>query len=149
MRNSKDHQLLTSWLAVIGMLTMYWSPVERCIDQCVHLLHIRSASSKNKPTKLNQKMEYISKNIPSDIALTEAIEELIKITKTAVQIRDVCVHGVLESWNESEIVIGKVKGFNKDHVIEMFIIDRKRLENSARSLTLIQDKWSAIVKKLL
>lgn len=31
----QDQQLLTSWLAVIGMVTMYWSPVERSIDQCV------------------------------------------------------------------------------------------------------------------
>lgn len=31
----QDQQLLTSWFAVIGMVTMYWSPVERSIDQCV------------------------------------------------------------------------------------------------------------------
>jgi hypothetical protein len=34
-----EQKLLEPWLTVIGMLTVFWSPVEREIDRCVYLLY--------------------------------------------------------------------------------------------------------------
>jgi hypothetical protein len=81
--SNDDYQLLTSWLAVIGMLTMYWSPVERRIDQCVHALHLQIIFQKKpkKPTSLGRKLEFIKGNMPIEIIDAQELENLIQLTK--------------------------------------------------------------------
>lgn len=86
-----DQQLLTSWLAVIGMLTMYWSPVERHIDQCVHLLYRHPATPRKggKPTRLGNKLEFIKSKMPAGIIDAQELDNLTKLTKNTVKIRDI------------------------------------------------------------
>ena len=143
--SDNDQELLLSWLSVIGMMTMYWSPVERTIDQCVHLLHI---SNEKKPLTLNRKLEFISKKLSKDIASSDDLESLIKLTKTTVKIRDICVHGVLEFYDQDQIKISKVDGKKAEHVREIFTIDRNRLDKSAKNLTILSKEWKAIANIL-
>ena len=146
-----EHQLLTSWLAVIGMLTMYWSPVERHIDQCVHFLYEKLSTSKKptkKPTRLGPKLEFIKCNLSAEIVDQIKLELLVKMTKGTVQVRDVCVHGVINSYDENQIEIGKIDGTKDGHHIENFIIDRNRLESSAKALSVLQERWGAISSAL-
>ena len=147
--HTDDQLLLTSWLAVIGMLTMYWSPVERHIDQCVHLLHIGKSGNSRKPTRLGSKLEFVEKNIPAGVIAPKDMEGLLKLTKTTVQIRDVCVHGVLNAYDEHRIEIGKIDSRSEKHLIEVFTIDRARLEKSATALSSLQAQWGAISSALL
>lgn len=146
-----DHQLLTYWLTVIGMLTLYWSPVERHINQCVHFLHGKLTTSKNqkkKPTRLGSKLDFIKCNMPPEIVGRKALELLVKLTKDTVQIRDLCVHGVLNSYDQGKIEIGKIDGTKDGHHIENFTIDRVRLERSAKALSEIQEHWGSIASAL-
>ena len=147
----EDHQLLTSWLAVIGMLTLYWSPVERHIDQCVHFLHGQQATTGkgNKPTRLGTKLAFIKSNIPTGIIDVQELETLMTLTKTTVQIRDVCVHGVLNSYDQQQIEIGKVDCRRNEHLIENITIDRNRLDRSAKALSVLQQQWGSIASALL
>ena len=130
---------------------MQWSPIERRIDQCVHLLYksFVSLKPKGKPLKLSNKLEYIKKNIPSDIINSQSLESLIRQTLHTVQIRDVCVHGVLSSYDKNKVWIGKVNGKSEQHVIEVFTIDRERLERSAKNLNSLQREWGSMVDALL
>jgi hypothetical protein len=147
-----EQQLLTSWLAVIGTLTMYWSPVERHIDQCVHFLYLQLGTSKKpkkKPTRLGSKLDFIKSEMPSGIIDSQELEILTKLTKTTVQIRNVFVHGVLNSYDQEKIEIGKVNGRTEKHVIENFIIDRNRLDRSAKSLLTLRQQWGSIASSLL
>lgn len=146
-----EHQILTSWLAVIGMLTMDWSPVERHIDQCVHFLHGRQAtqSKANKPTRLGSKLEFIKSNIPTEIIDAQELDRLMTLTKTTVRIRDVCVHGVLKSYDQQKIVIDKIDGRKNTHLIEYFTIDSNRLDRSAKALSVLQQQWGSIASALL
>lgn len=149
---ASDHeQLLTSWLAVIGMLTMYWSPVERHIDLCVHLLHLKLVAQKrkNKPLNLSRKLGFIKSNLSVAIIDTQELEALTQRTLTTVKIRDVCVHGVLNSYDQQKIEIGKIDGKSDEHLIEVFTIDRERLERSATALSLLQQQWGSIASALL
>jgi hypothetical protein len=59
---SEDPKLLESWLATIGMLIIFWSPIERRVDQCVHLLYsnLPKSSNKNKQRSLQRKLEFIT-----------------------------------------------------------------------------------------
>ncbi|MEO7129248.1 MAG: hypothetical protein ABI040_10370 [Rhodoferax sp.] len=147
----EEHQLLTSWLAVIGMLTMYWSPVERHIDQCVHFLHGLQAQSKKttKPTRLGSKLDFIKRNLPIGIIDVQELEILMMLTKDTVRIRDVCVHGVLNSYDQQKIEIGKVDGREGKYLIENFTIDRNRLDRSAQALSALQMQWDSIASALL
>jgi hypothetical protein len=146
----EDLQVLTSWLAVIGMLTMYWSPVERYIDQCVHVLHGQQATPKkaNKPTRLGTKLDFIKSNIPTVIIDVQELDRLITMTKTTVQIRDLCVHGMLKSYDQQKIEIGKVDSRRTEHLIEIFTIDRNRLDRSAKALSVLQQQWGSIASAL-
>lgn len=146
-----EHELLTSWLAVIGMLTMYWSPVERYIDQCVHSLYLQLVTPKKpkKPTRLGTKLDLIRSNMPDGIIDAQELEKLTKLTKTTVQIRDVCVHGVLNSYDQEKIEIGKVNGKADEHLIENFTIDRARLDRSAKALSTLHQQWGSIASSLL
>lgn len=146
-----EQQLLTSWLAIIGLLTMYWSPVERHIDQCVHFLHLQLVTSKKpkKPTRLGGKLDFIRSNMPDEIIDAQELEKLTTLTTTTVQIRDVCVHGVLNSYDQEKIEIGKVNGRVDKHVIEIFTIDRNRLDQSAKALSTLHQQWGSIASSLL
>lgn len=146
-----DHQLLTSWLAVIGMLTMNWSPVERDIDQCVHFLHEKLTTSKKqkkKPTRFGSKLDFIKRNMPPEIVDRQKLELLANLTKDTVQIRNVCVHGVLNSYDQCKIEISKTDGTKDGHYIENFTIDRDRLDRSAKALSVIQEQWGSIASAL-
>ena len=146
-----DYQLLSSWLTVIGMLTMDWSPVERHIDQCVHFLHGKltlSKKQKKKPTRLGSKLEFIKCNMPPEIFDQNGFECLVNMTKGTVQIRDVCVHGVLNSYDHSKIEIGKIDGTKDGHHIENFTIDLDRLKKSAEALSVLQEQWGSIASAL-
>ena len=147
----EDHQLLTSWLAIIGMLTMYWSPVERHIDQCVHFLYRQQATPRKakKPTRLGAKLDFIKSNMPTEIIDAQELESLTTLTKTTVQIRDVFVHGVLNSYDQQQIEIGKIDGRKEEHLIENFTIDRNRLDRSANALSVLQKQWGSIASALL
>jgi hypothetical protein len=69
--------------------------------------------------------------------------------KSTVQIRDVCVHGVLNSYDHHKIEIGKVDSRGEQHLIENFTIDRNRLEHSASSLSFLQEQWGSIALALV
>lgn len=140
--------LLPSWLTVIGMLTMFWSPIERQIDQCVHLL-CKIKPPQSKPLALNKKLKYINDNLPSDIAQKYDIKALIELTKSTVKIRDVCVHGVLESYDQNCIRIGKIDGKRQEPLIEIFTIDGNRLNKAAENLTVLAERWNIIASTLL
>jgi len=111
-KNIKDQdlQLLTSWLTVIGMITMYWSPVERSIDQCVHFLHQKSTNKIPKPTSLNRKIQFIKARIPEAVVGVNAFDKLETLTKHTVQIRNILVHGVINSYDQNKMEIGKING---------------------------------------
>lgn len=131
---SENPNLLESWLVTIGMLTMFWSPIERHIDQCVHLLHadMQNSSGKKKPGNLSRKLDFITCHIPDNVASKYQMLSLSKSTKSTVQIRDVCVHGVLESYNQNELRISKVNGKKLGYVTEIFTIDGERLNKSVK-----------------
>ena len=149
----QDHQLLTSWLTVIGALTMFWSPVERHIDQCVHFLHQQLIKQKKlkkpkKPLRLGCKLDFIKSNMPVGIIDIQELESLSEQTKSTVQIRDVCVHGLLISYDQQKIEINKVNGKYDEHCIENFTIDRNRLEKLAGKLCLLHQQWGSIASAL-
>lgn len=146
---SQDYLLLTSWLAVIGMITMNWSPVERSIDQCVHFLHQEKKIEKSKPTRLNGKLEFIKKHMPETILAANVLVELSASTKQTVQIRDVLVHGIINSYDEQKIEIGKINGKSGDHLIEIFIIDKNRLDKSVQALSYLGENWGKLATALL
>lgn len=133
------------------MLTMFWSPVERRIDQCVHFLHgnVVTPKPKRKPLRLGDKLDFIKKNIPVSIISVQRLERLTALTTQTAQIRDVCVHGVLNHFDQHKIEIGKVDGKKDQHVIEVFTIDRERLERSAKALATLQNEWGSIFDALL
>jgi hypothetical protein len=147
--SKNDQELLASWLTVIGMIVMYWSPVERHIDQCVHLLFTQNLSDKKKPTRLGSKLDFIKGKLPDQLAKQYKIESLIKLTEATVKIRNVCVHGVLEFYDKDQIKIGKVDGKNVEHMIEIFTIDRERLNKSAENLTVLSNQWNEIASVLV
>lgn len=131
------------------MITMYWSPVERSIDQCVHFLHQEKQIKKSKPTRLNSKLEFIKKHMPETIFTADALVELAASTKQTVQIRDVLVHGVISSYDEQKIEIGKINGKSGDHLIEIFTIDKNRLDKSAQALSYLGENWAKLATALL
>ena len=57
--NNEQDKLLISWLSVIGAITLFWSPIERSIDQIVYTLHKNQdvSQKKKKPMTLNSKLE--------------------------------------------------------------------------------------------
>ena len=147
----KDQELLFTWLTTIGMLTMYWTPVERFIDQCVHLLYenIQKSGGRKKPGSLGRKLEYITAHLSENIVPKDDLINIVSLTKSTVKIRDVFVHGVLESYDENEIVIGKIEGKKEEHHIEMFTVDLNRLNRSAQNLNNLVEIWRDISHALL
>ena len=146
--NQEQEELLISWLSVIGAITLFWSPIERSIDQIVNTLYKRH-NAKKKPLTLNYKLTYIKSHVSNNVIRENDLENLINITKKTVQIRDVCVHGMLEKFDKDSIKIGKVEGKSKKHLIEVFTIDRNRLDISANNMTLLSQKWGRLAESIV
>jgi hypothetical protein len=141
-----NQKLLEPWLAVIGLVTVMWSPVERKIDECVVL--IASKKNKKKPFTLSHKLNYIHDNSPENLTSTLDVIELIRVTKETAQVRDVCVHGVIESYDNEQMVIGKVEGKSQEYKIEMFTFDKKRLNSAGNNLTYLNQSWEMLLDEL-
>lgn len=142
---NNDEQLLSQWLAIIGMITMFWSPVERNIDQCTHIIYsvLGKKSGRNKkPLRLSEKIEFIRENSPKNIFNSKSIEKLCESTLSTSKVRDIFVHGLIHEFNENEIKITKIDGKRSEHLIEIFTFDFARLEKSAYNLKLIQKEWA-------
>jgi len=142
-----EQELLQPWLTVIGMLTVFWSPIERYVDQCVSIL-FESGKGKKKPLTLSHKLDFIQKELTELGFVADDLISLIKVTKSTVQIRDVCVHGVIDSFDSNELKIGKVQGKAKKYAIEIFTITSERLNKSANNLMLLNDHWGSLVESL-
>jgi hypothetical protein len=133
---------LEPWLTVIGLLTVMWTPIERRIDECVFLLS--SKDNDKKPLSLNPKLDFIKQNLPQSIECNPGIYEIINLTKGTAQIRDVCVHGVIESYDDDLMVIGKVQGKSNDFHIEMFTYDQARLFSAGNNLNVLHEIWEKL-----
>ncbi|EHA1101216.1 hypothetical protein FG314_24860 [Vibrio alginolyticus] len=138
----KQQKQLEPWLTVIGLLTVMWTPIERRIDECVFLLS--SKDNNRKPLNLSGKLEFIKRNLPESIECNPSMDEIINLTKGTAQIRDVCVHGVIESYDDDLMVIGKVQGKSKDFHIEMFTYDQSRLFSAGNNLTFLHEIWEKL-----
>ncbi|KOE12524.1 hypothetical protein ACS85_12400 [Vibrio parahaemolyticus] len=138
----KQQKQLEPWLTVIGLLTVMWTPIERRIDECVFLLS--SKDNNRKPLNLSGKLEFIKRNLPQSIECNPSMDEIINLTKGTAQIRDVCVHGVIESYDDDLMVIGKVQGKSKDFHIEMFTYDQSRLFSAGNNLTVLHEIWEKL-----
>jgi len=145
--NQEQEELLTSWLSVIGAITLFWSPIERSIDQIVNTLYKRHNAK--KPMTLNRKLTYVKSHIFNDAIREKDLENLICLTKKTVQIRDVCVHGMLQEFDKDSMKIDKVQGRSKEHLIEVFTIDRNRLDISAKNMTLLSQKWGKLAESIV
>jgi len=148
-----DNQDLVPWLSAIGLITLMWSPIERYIDQSVHIIYSYLGGKdicRKKPRMLTAKLEFLEK-CHNQIDVLKVNYEHIKNLKLATlevcQIRDVCVHGWVESWNNQQIQIGKYAKSEK-HVKEIFTIDGNRLNNSTKNMATLSEKWLGIVSCL-
>lgn len=143
----REQQVLEPWLSVIGMITVFWSPVERYIDQCVSMLY-ESGKGKKKPLTLSHKLNYVQLELTKLGFDPEDIGSLVCLTKNTVQIRDICVHGVIDSFDCNELKIGKIQGKAKKHTIEMFTLTSERLHLSATNLMHLNKYWHNISTEL-
>lgn len=146
--DNENQQLLLSWLAVIGAVTMFWAPVERYIDQSTHLTYERikkNHRSRKKPLTLSEKLKFIREHNHQEFD----IEKLSVKTLSASKARNICVHGCIDYYDESKIRIGKTDGRQPNHTIEIFTFDRARLEKIATELTALQDAWEEISLTLI
>ncbi|WP_295891582.1 hypothetical protein [uncultured Vibrio sp.] len=141
--NEHDQTILEPWLSVIGMITVFWSPIERYVDQCVSMLY-ESGKVKKKPLTLTHKLAYIQRELIKFDFVDKDIESLVTSTKSTVQIRDICVHGVVESFNSNELKIGKVQGKAEKYTIEMFTLTSERLHESAQNLMRLNKYWHSV-----
>ena len=142
-----NKKLLEPWLSVIGLLIVQWSPVERKIDECIVILSM-SKNTKKKPNTLSHKLSYIQDNLSGNLSFIEDINILIRATKETVQVRDVCVHGVIESCDNERMIIGKVDGRSQDFKIEMFTFDQKRLYSANHNLIYLNETWDKLLQEL-
>ncbi|HAS6906025.1 hypothetical protein [Vibrio parahaemolyticus] len=143
----QEQQVLEPWLSVIGMITVFWSPVERYIDQCVSMLY-EAGKCKKKPLTLGHKLNYVQPELTKLGFDPEDIESLVRLTKNTVQIRDICVHGVIDSFDCNELKIGKIQGKAEKHTIEMFTLTSQRLHLSATNLMRLNKYWHNISTEL-
>ncbi|MEH0761969.1 hypothetical protein H4F20_20095 [Vibrio sp. 16] len=145
----QEQRVLEPWLSVIGMITVFWSPVERYIDQCVSMLYESEPNrAKKKPLTLGHKLNFLQIELPKQGFVSEDINSLIDLTKSTVQIRDVCVHGVIDSFDNNELKIGKVQGKAEKYTIEMFTLTSERLHRSGTNLMRLNKYWGNISTEL-
>jgi hypothetical protein len=148
-----ENQALVPWLTTIGLITLMWSPIERSIDQSVHIIYSHLGGkkiSKKKPRMLSAKLEFLEKCHKKFSYLNPShahIQKLSEVTLKVSQIRDVCVHGWIEGCDNEKIHIGKYAK-SDDHITEIFTIDLERLNYSANSMKALAEKWSLIVMEL-
>ncbi|MCG9728850.1 hypothetical protein L1D44_03130 [Shewanella sp. Isolate13] len=142
-----EQEILQSWLTVIVMLTVFWSPIERYVDQCVSIL-FEFGKGKKKPLTLSHKLGFIQKELTELDFTDDDLISLIKATKSTVQIRDICVHVVIDSFDSNELKISKVQGKAEKYAIEMFTITSERLNKSANNLMRLNAHWGALVENL-
>ena len=140
----EKQQLLEPWLSVIGLLTVMWTPIERKIDECVFVLLSSNNSGKKPRQNLKEKLAYIKNNLPHDISCNLNIDEIIELTKGTSLVRDVCVHGVIDSYDDSKMVIGKVQGKSDNFHIEMFAYDKVRLFSAGNNLSVLYEIWEKL-----
>jgi hypothetical protein len=149
---SSDDSLI-EWLSLIGFIVISWSPVERSIDQCVHIAFNKFGGNiilKNKPRALVAKLEFIEKcqsKIPELEIVFSDINKLKCDTSQASQIRDICVHGILVECNSNELKISKVAK-SANHVLEIFTIDYPRMNKSLRNIQELASRWALIADHL-
>ncbi|QRV23532.1 hypothetical protein [Marinomonas foliarum] len=144
---SEKQKLLEPWLSVIGLLTVMWTPIERKIDKCVFLL-LSSKGNGKQPLSLNRKLDYIKQSLSQSMVCNLDIDEIIQLTKGTAQVRDVCVHGVIDSYDDNKMVIGKVQGKSNDFHIEMFTYDQARLFSAGNNLNVLYEIWEKICTDL-
>ncbi|SBS32508.1 hypothetical protein MSP8887_01744 [Marinomonas spartinae] len=144
---SEKQKLLEPWLSVIGLLTVMWTPIERKIDECVFLLSSSTGNGK-KRLSLNRKLDYIKQCLPQAMVCNLDIDEIIQLTKVTAQVRDVCVHGVIDSYGDNKMVIGKVQGISDDFHIEMFTYDQARLFSAGNNLNVLYEIWEKVYTDL-
>ena len=146
----EEHQLLCAWLAVIGFIVTTWSSVEISIDQSIHLIgHWSKEKGKGKPTRLNGKLDFIKKNMPEEIINDSKLEYLTSATKKVSQVRDVCVHGIIETFDQQEMQMSKVQGRSAEHSSEIFTFNKKHLDLTAKNLFALSTEWSVLVTNIL
>lgn len=141
--NQDSEKIFTQWLSVIGLITAQWTPVERKIDECVFIMGLQNGSNK-RPGSLTRKLEYIKSKLPETVICSPNIDEIINITKGTAQVRDVCVHGVIESYDENKMVISKVQSKDSDFHIEYFTYDQVRLFSAGNNLTVLFEIWDKL-----
>lgn len=139
----ENQKILEPWLSVIGLLTVMWTPIERKIDECEFLLS-RSKRDDKKRLSLNRKLDYIKRNLPQSMVCSLEIDEIIQLTKSTAQVRDVCVHGVIESYDKNKMIIGKVQGKSNYFHIEKFTYDRAKLYSAGNNLNVLYEIWEKI-----
>lgn len=146
---------LIGWLPLIGCLTIYWTPVERSIDQCVHLIHTHwggdSICPKKPKISLVRKMEFLEKchdKIPALKNNADHVKKLIEATEYVSEIRNVLVHGLIVSWTSNEIKIGKLKADDK-FIVEIYAIDFAKIKSSVSILDGLASRWDIIAALLL
>lgn len=145
--NQDSEKMLTPWLTVIGLITVMWTPVERKIDECVFILRLLNGCGK-RPGSLTRKLDYIKSSLPETAIYSPNFDEIIDITKGTAQVRDVCVHGVIESYDENKMVIGKVQAKACDFNVEYFTYDQVRLFSAGNNLTTLLEIWSKLASDL-
>ncbi|OEE10651.1 hypothetical protein [Aliivibrio fischeri] len=145
--NQNEQRLLEPWLTVIGLLTVFWSPIERYVDECVSLLY-EAGKGKKKPLTLSHKLTFIQKELLILGFPASNIESLFSATKSTVQIRDVCVHGVIDSFDENELKISKVQGKTEKYTVEIFTLTSERLNKSANNLMQLNEHWNLLVSEV-
>lgn len=143
----ENKEMLEPWLCVIGLITVMWSSVERKIDECVVIIKSTKSNGK-KLMKLADKLNYIKENLPKDISCISDLDEIIRLTKGTSQVRDICVHGVIENYDADKMSIGKVQGRSEDYHVEMYTFDKNQLSLAGNNLNYVFETWELIASDL-
>lgn len=144
--------LLIEWLAVIGFVIMFWAPIERSIDQCVYTTyrHQKNKSANPKrPIHLSQKLVFLEKH-SIESPILRGCFKLIEPTKHIAKLRDIFVHGVIETWTQTEITISKIRkpDFDGEYIREKFSISLLDLNSATSTATVLSDCWHGIYCQL-
>ena len=151
---SPNDALFLEWCAVIGFFTVSWSPIERSIDQCFHMLRDLQKANSGGCAKTNQrakKIEFIKQSLeilPDFGHLLENYPDLISKTDEIAEIRNILIHGLIESWTCSGITISKIQKSNEEHLREIFHFSMPQLASVQPTFTAVSDQWNEISEEL-